>query len=290
MSIFNLGSINVDYFYTLPHLVAAGETLASTSVSAALGGKGANQSVALARAGADVRHAGQIHKGDQGWLDSLLEAGVECSHILATDVPSGHAIVAVDEQTAENQIILSPGCNQALPVDMIAPFLALAQPGDWALAQNEVNLTEAFLSAAARKGLNICYSAAPFVEEITAGLLPFVDLLIVNHLEAEALTSFTGKPIDQHGIQHVIITRGAEGASYKGIAAIAFDLPAMPVKAVDTTGAGDTYLGYVLAALDAGQTIEQAMQIAATASAIQVTRQGASAAIPTRAEVEAFQK
>jgi len=290
MSIFNLGSINIDYIYTLPRLLAAGETLASTSFSAALGGKGANQSIALARAGADVRHAGQLHEADTAWLDGLREAGVDCSHILAADISSGHAVVAVDEQTAENQIILNPGSNQALPAEMIAPFLASAQPGDWALAQNEVNLTEAFLRAAKQKNLHICYSAAPFVADITAGLLPIVDLLIVNHLEAEALTSFTGKPIDRHGIRHVIITQGAKGASYRGSAAAAFDLPAVPVKAVDTTGAGDTYLGYVLAVLDEGQTIEQAMQIAATASALQVTRQGASAAIPTRAEVEAFQK
>ena len=83
----------------------------------------------------------------------------------------------------------------------------------------------------------------PFVADITAGLLPIVDLQFVNHLEAEALTSFTGKPIDRHGIRHVIITQGAKGASYRGSAAAAFDLPAVPVKAVDTTGAGDTYLG-----------------------------------------------
>ena len=221
MSIFNLGSINIDYIYTLPRLLAAGETLASTSFSAALGGKGANQSIALARAGADVRHAGQLHEADTAWLGGLREAGVDCSHILAADISSGHAVVAVDEQTAENQIILSPGSNQALPSELIAPFLASAQPGDWALAQNEVNLTEAFLRAAKQKNLHICYSAAPFAADITAGLLPIVDLLIVNHLEADALTSFTGKPIDRHGIRHVIITQGAKGASYRGSAAAA---------------------------------------------------------------------
>ena len=111
MSIFNLGSINIDYIYTLPRLLAAGETLASTSFSAALGGKGANQSIALARAGADVRHAGQLHEADTAWLGGLREAGVDCSHILAADISSG-------------QIILSPGSNQALRAEMIAPFLA----------------------------------------------------------------------------------------------------------------------------------------------------------------------
>ena len=107
MTIFNLGSINIDYIYTLPHLVTAGETLAATSFQAALGGKGANQSIALARAGADVRHAGRIHVGDDSWLGAMRAAGVDCSHILAGDTATGHAIVAVDTATAENQIILS---------------------------------------------------------------------------------------------------------------------------------------------------------------------------------------
>ena len=98
-----------------------------------------------------MRHAGQLHEADTAWLSGLREAGVDCSHILAADISSGHAVVAVDEQTAENQIILSPGSNQALPSELIAPFLASAQPGDWALAQNEVNLTEAFLRAAKEK-------------------------------------------------------------------------------------------------------------------------------------------
>lgn len=288
MTIFNLGSINIDYIYTLPHLVTAGETLAATSFQAALGGKGANQSIALARAGADVRHAGQIHKGDDNWLAAMRESGVDCRHILTGDIPTGHAIVAVDTQTGENQIILSPCSNQALTDDMMTPFLAEARPGDWALAQNETNLTEPFLHKAKQEGLRICYSAAPFVADITAGLLPLVDLLVVNHIEAEALEAFTGSPLTALDIAHVIVTRGADGATYKGQQGAAFDVPAPKVKAVDTTGAGDTYLGYVLAGLDEGLPVRSAMQVAAKASAIQVTRQGASAAIPSRDEVDAF--
>jgi len=289
MTIFNLGSINIDYIYTLPHLVTAGETLAATSFQAALGGKGANQSIALARAGADVRHAGRIHVGDDSWLGDMRTAGVDCKHILAGDTPTGHAIVAVDAGTAENQIILSPCSNHALTENMVAPFLAAARPGDWALAQNETNLTEPFLQAAKQNGLSVCYSAAPFVADITAGLLPIVDLLVVNHIEAEALEAFTGAPLAALDIAHVIVTRGAAGASYLGQGEARFEVPAPVVEAVDTTGAGDTYLGYVLAGLDEGLAVGEAMQLAAKASALQVTRQGASAAIPQRDEVDAWQ-
>ena len=289
MTIFNLGSINIDYIYTLPHLVTAGETLAATSFQAALGGKGANQSIALARAGADVRHAGRIHQADDGWLADMRDAGVDCAHILSGDLATGHAIVAVDACSGENQIILSPSSNHALTEDMISPFLSSARPGDWALAQNETNLTEPFLHAAKQAGLQICYSAAPFVAEVTAGLLPIVDLLVVNHIEAEALEAFTGAPLTALDIAHVIVTRGAKGASYLGQQDAPFDEPAHPVEAVDTTGAGDTYLGYVLAGLDEGVTVRAAMHQAAKASALQVTRLGASAAIPTRAELDAWQ-
>ena len=288
MTIFNLGSINIDYIYTVPHLVTAGETLAATSFQAALGGKGANQSIALARAGADVRHAGRVHKADENWLADMAEAGVDCAHIQTGQIPTGHAIVAVDANTAENQIILSPSSNHALTGDMIAPFLSSAQPGDWALAQNETNLTDPFLHAAKQAGLQVCYSAAPFVADITAGLLPLVDLLVVNHIEADALEAFTGAPLTALDIAHVIVTRGADGASYLGRQDMPFDVPAAKVKAVDTTGAGDTYLGYVLAGLDEGLPVRAAMHLAAKASAIQVTRPGASAAIPTRNEVEAW--
>ena len=288
MTIFNLGSINIDYIYALPHLVTAGETQAATSFQAALGGKGANQSIALARAGADVCHAGLIHLSDDHWLAEMRTAGVDCQHIQTGDMPTGHAIVAVDASTAENQIILSPCSNNALPEDIITSFLAAARPGDWALAQNETNLTEPFLHTAKQTGLQVCYSAAPFVADITAGLLGIVDLLVVNHIEAEALEAFTGAPLTALDIAHVIVTRGADGASYLGQQDTPFDVPAPQVQAVDTTGAGDTYLGYVLAGLDAGRSVREAMHLAAKASAIQVTRPGASAAIPERDEVDAF--
>jgi ribokinase len=285
MAVYNLGSINIDHIYTMPHLVGPGETLAATSYASALGGKGANQSVAIARAGGVVHHAGMIHSRDDGWLSSMVSAGVNIDHILRGDSPTGHAIVAVDDKTAENQIILAPLSNASLPEELITDFLADAGEGAWALTQNETNLTAPFLREAKSKGLNVCYSAAPFVAEITAALLPLVDLLIVNAVEAEDLSAHCGSPLKDLGIRHLIVTLGGEGARYIGSEG-EFAVPAIPVKAVDTTGAGDTYLGYVLAGIDGGASIADAMKTASHAAAVQVTRPGASAAIPFREELQ----
>ena len=284
MTIFNLGSINIDYIYRLPHLVRAGETLGATHFEAGLGGKGANQSIAIARGGGRVRHGGMLHRHDEAWLAPMVEAGVDVGAVILGDVPSGHAIVAVDA-AGENQIILAPLSNGALPDAMIAPFLTDAAAGDWALAQNETNLTADFLTKAKTRGMQICYSAAPFVAEVVAELLPLVDLLIINAIEAEALTRAIGKPPENLAIPHLIITRGGAGADYFGKDGTRLHTPAIPAEVVDTTGAGDTYLGYVLAGLDNGAEIAEAMRLAAAAASIQVSRLGASAAIPTLNEV-----
>ena len=282
MTIYNLGSINIDHIYTLPHLVRAGETLAATEMQSALGGKGANQSIAIARAGGQVRHGGMINHGDVSWLREMTDAGVETSFIIHSDLPTGHAIVAVDAKTAENQIILSPSCNANIPDDLVARLLGNASSDDWALAQNETNKTADFLKAAKAKDMKICYSAAPFVADITASLLPLVDLLIVNEGEYQDLKSHLGH--GDFGLDHLIITKGGDGAFYKGLDG-EFEIAAHKVGAVDTTGAGDTYLGYVLAGLDQGMDVKAAMEMASTAAAIQVTRLGASAAIPKKSEV-----
>ena len=283
MTIYNLGSINIDHIYTLPHLVRAGETLAATETQSALGGKGANQSIAIARAGGQVRHGGMINQGDASWLDQMIDAGVDTSFVVLGDLPTGHAIVAVDAASAENQIILSPSSNAHIPDQLIEKLLADATAEDWALAQNETNKTADFLQAAKAKGMKICYSAAPFIADITAGLLPLVDLLIVNEGEHDDLKNHLGG--GNFGLDHLIITKGGDGAIYQGVDG-EFAMPAHAVEAVDTTGAGDTYLGYVLAGLDQGMGVKAAMELASKAAAIQVTRLGASAAIPSKTEVE----
>ena len=285
MAIYNLGSINLDYFYHVPHLPKPGETLASTAYHQGLGGKGANQSIAIARGGGQVKHIGLIHEKDSAHIQFMKDVGVDTTHIHSSSHPTGHAIVIIESHTAENQILLMQGANHEISEQMIETALATATEGDWALTQNETNLGDVFLQKAKAKGCQICYSAAPFIKDKLLSLIDIIDLLIVNEGEAEAVTQALGKEPDAWGIPHVIVTKGAEGAYYEGQEGSYF-VPSEKVKAVDTTGAGDTYLGYILAQLSMKQTIKTAMIYAGKAAAIQVTRHGTADVIPALEEIK----
>ena len=285
MTIFNLGSINVDYFYRLPHLVTAGETIAADDLTIGLGGKGVNQSIAIGRAGGDVWHIGALGKANSDYCDVIAEAGVKTDFIELLDMPSGHAIVMVEAASAENQIVIMPAANHAIKDSQVTSALQKAKAGDWALTQNETLVGPEFLRRAKQAGMKICYSAAPFVAETTADLLPLADLLVVNEGEAASLSKLLGKDKSDFGVPHLVITYGANGAEYIGDAG-QFHVESPKVKPVNTTGAGDTYLGYLLASIDAGDDLQAAMMKAAKAAAIQVTREGAADAIPLASELD----
>ncbi len=154
MKVFNFGSINVDMVYRVPHLVQPGETLASLSLETVLGGKGANQSVALARAGVNVHHIGRIGASDQWAAEQMAEAGVGMQAVELIEGPSGHAIIQVDDN-GENSIILHGGANQSFDRDVLEKQLANAESGDWLLMQNECNDIEVAFEIAQRRGLSI---------------------------------------------------------------------------------------------------------------------------------------
>jgi ribokinase len=286
MTVFNLGSINIDLVYTVPHFPAPGETLTTLDHQRTLGGKGANQSIALARAGGDVRHIGATNREDEWLRAEMRGAGVGMSGVQDSSLATGHAIVSVSVD-GENQILLFPGANHDIDMDDANATLDQAGDGDWALLQNETNGGAEFVAAARHRGLKLAYSAAPFDAEITAGLLPHTDLLIVNEGEAEALAAMLGRPATEAGIPHLVITHGGDGADYTGEAG-SFHQPAFDVDVVDTTGAGDCFFGYFLAELAVGVAVPQALRLASAAGALHVTRQGAGAVIPDRADVEAF--
>lgn len=286
MAIWNLGSINGDHVYALPHMPSPGETLAARSLTTGLGGKGANMSVACARAGASVRHIGAVGPDGAWAVDRLRTYGVDTTHIATLDAPSGHAIIAVDDR-GENMILLFPGANRLLPRAHVDAALALAQPGDWFLTQNETNLQTEAASLARSRGLRVAYAAAPFEATAVEAMLPHLDLLILNEVEADQLVDTTGRTIATLGLKDVIVTLGAEGCLWfhEGQES---SFPALRVTPVDTTGAGDAFTGYVLAALDEGAPMPDAIRLATRASALKVTRPGAADAIPTRAEALAF--
>jgi ribokinase len=283
MAVYTLGSINIDHVYRVPHLPKPGETLAADSYTMGLGGKGANQSVAAARAGAPVFHIGAVGP-EGGWaLDQLQGYGVDTSHVARIAVPTGHAIINVDPG-AENAIVLFPGANQQITEDYAAQVLAAAKAGDTLMMQNETSAQAATARLAASKGLRVMYSAAPFEVAALRAVLPYATLLLMNEGEAAELRRALGAMPETD----MVITKGAKGAEWISAMSEPLFVPSFKVTPVDTTGAGDCFAGTIAAALDAGLTPEQAMRRAAAAAAIQVTRPGAAAAMPTRTEVDAF--
>jgi len=153
--------------------------------------------------------------------------------------------------------------------------------------QNETNGAKDFVKAAKARGMKLAYSAAPFEAEIAAELLPDTDLLVVNEGEAQALGEMLGRPPQEAGVPHLVITLGGKGAEYHGGGEI-HRQPAHDVDVIDTTGAGDCFYGYLLAGMAEGGDIKTALANAGAAAALQVSRKGTAAVIPTRSEVDAF--
>lgn len=287
MAIWNLGSINADYVYSVTHIPTPGETLAATDRQVFLGGKGANMSVAAARAGAQVRHIGGVGADGTWAVERLLEWGVDTRHIDQLDVATGHAIIAVDAKS-ENMIILHPGANTEIPQAQLQNALAEAQTQDWFVTQNETNLQRTGTALARKMGLRVAYAAAPFDAERVQAVLAHLDFLILNAVEADQLRQATGQGPETLGVADVVVTLGAGGADwYARGQKTHFD--AIPVDPVDSTGAGDTFTGYLLAGLDQGMPMAQAIGQATKAAALMVTRHGTADVIPDLLEVRQFQ-
>jgi ribokinase len=291
MRILNFGSLNIDYVYRVDHIVRPGETLPGKSYEVYAGGKGANQSVALARAGATVAHAGNVGR-DGAWLpDKLAREGVDVRLIAAGDTPTGHAIIQV-EDSGENAIVLFPGANRQ--VTRAQADRVLAQIEDPArtmlLLQNEVNEVPYLIRRARALGMKVCLNPAPFGLEVRQYPLDEVDILVLNETEAAGLTGMasTDRMLDAMARQwhaaQIILTVGEKGAFYQN-GNQRIEVPADRVQAVDTTAAGDTFVGYFLAALAGGDAVEKCVRFACHAAAICVTRPGAMDSIPHLREV-----
>lgn len=293
MAVFNFGSINIDHVYSVPHFVQPGETLSSSSYQSILGGKGANQSVALAKAGNQVFHVGAIGASDSSFIDQMKDAGVNCDFIRElSDVASGHAIIQVTPD-AENSIILFGGANQAISNDHITSALMTAKPNDWVLLQNETNDIDTVIQEAHKRNLNIAFNPAPMTESVKQLPLNKLTLLVVNEVEAEQLTGESDVEAIKRSLKSdypktkILLTLGKAGVWFVEGNTEEF-CPAFKVKAVDTTAAGDTYIGFFLAAYQSNMTVVDALKYACAASALAVMKAGAAASIPSVDEVTAF--
>ena len=291
MKILNIGSMNLDLVYQLDHIVRPGETEASSGMNVFLGGKGINQSVAAAKAGAVVCHGGMIGEDGQPFLDACREFGVDGSYIRQVPGKSGHAIIQIDKN-AQNSILLFGGANQMLTEEYVDGVLADFAPGDILLLQNEVNLLPYIVDSAFEKGMLIALNPSPFNQALDAVDLKKISLFLLNEVEGNQITGLTDPQAILHKMlslfpgARIVLTLGKDGALY-GDAEVSHFQPVFPVTAVDTTAAGDTFTGYVLAGLCQGLSIPEILKRSAKASAIAVTRPGAVPSIPWREEVEA---
>lgn len=287
--IINFGSINIDHVYRVPHFVKPGETLSSLDLVTGLGGKGANQSAAIARAGVSVAHVGKLSKADMWAAELLASTGVNTDNIELVEGASGHAIIQVDTQ-GENAIVLHGGANQSFSLADIESALNHSQQASHLLMQNETNLLAEAFQLAHAKAMKIVLNPAPMTSNIKDLPLAKLDTLIVNQGEAEALCG--AADIDQIIKEmvalaphtRVVVTLGGDGAILLVNGQVT-RINSPTVDVVDTTGAGDTFVGYFLAGVVEGMNDHDALQRACLAASIAVTRQGAIMAIPDISEV-----
>lgn len=285
MTIYNLGSINLDHVYQLEHMPAPGETLAAKDYSVNLGGKGFNISVALHRAGARVRHIGAVQEKD-GLVQNLLkEFALDQSAITPVETATGHAIIYVDSG-AENQIVIYPGANAAITEEQVDHALADAQPGDWLVLQNETNANQIGLKAARARGMKVALVAAPFDGTLPA-LIEQVDLVSLNETELAAFELAIGAEFHSRPEISFLVTYGSNGAEFVGNGR-STRVAAHKVNAVDTTGAGDTFFGGFMAKYASGGDVKRALEFASAMAALQVQSHGAAVAIPAEADVIDF--
>ncbi len=292
-SVLNFGSINVDYVYTVEHFVRPGETISCQEYRRFAGGKGLNQSIALAQAGAYVYHAGKVGSTDT-WLKTLMEdKGVDTGFVEIISGSSGHAIIQVNA-AGENAIIIVGGANQLMSESDVQRIVADFEPDDYLLVQNEVNAVPLIIQSAKAKGLKIVFNPAPMSADVLNYPIGLVDILIVNETEAHSLTEESEperiyETLNQRFPQiALVLTMGNKGAAYFSPQARFFQ-PAEKVHGVDTTGAGDTFIGFFLAELISTNDPKAALAYATRAAAICVTRHGAADSIPSRRELRTQQ-
>lgn len=273
-----VGSANLDLVATTARHPAPGETLIGHDYSEHPGGKGLNQAVAAARAGSPTRFVGAVGRDDAGQTLTRVagEAGVDTSEVAVVDVSTGRALILVSD-SGENSIVVVPGANELCPE-------GAARAGEVVLAQLEVPLdtVESTFRSAREVGATTVLNPAP-ARPLPPELLDLVDIIVPNEHELDLLGGVSG--LLERGVGTVVVTLGAEGARVHTSEG-AVDIPTLAVDAVDTTGAGDTFCGYLASGLASGLPLESAARRGCLAAALSTTRSGAVPSIPTSAEVE----
>ena len=289
MKILNIGSLNIDYVYQVDHMVAPGETLMAFKRDVYCGGKGLNQSIAMSRAGLQVNHAGCIGAEGMMLTDLLKENDVNVDAVEVLMESTGHAIIQVDA-SGQNCILLYGGANRLLTKEYIDDVLKDYGKDDILLLQNEVNNLDYIIDSAYEKGLQIILNPSPYDSALDACDMTKISLFLLNEVEGKQMTGYE-EPDDIltklskiYPNAKVVLTLGENGSVYQ-YDGERYAQKAYSVDAVDTTAAGDTFTGYFIAGMVEGKSPKECLDLAAKASSIAVTRQGAAPSIPYRNEV-----
>jgi ribokinase len=290
MKILNYGSMNLDRVYSVTHTVRPGETIMAESMTLFCGGKGLNQSIAIAKAGGEIYHAGVLGEDGDILLDMLTRYHVDTTHIKRVTGASSHTVIQVDEQ-GQNCIIVCPGENVHVTDADIDAALSGFAAGDILILQNELDNTPSILRKVAERGLIIVFNPSPVNDLLKTYPLEYVRWFLMNEIEGEAITGET-QPMkmmswmaERYPQASVVLTLGAQGAYCAHEGNLYFQ-PAFKVKAVDTTAAGDTFTGYLVTGLSKNEPIQNILERAARASSITISRKGAADSIPTWQELE----
>lgn len=289
MRILNVGSLNIDYVYEVNNLVKAGETVKVKKLIKTSGGKGLNQSISCSKAGLEVYHLGMIGREGQFLCDELSKNKVKTDYVTYIDDIDGHAIIQVNN-VGQNCILVYPGTNDMLSLDMVRSIIDKFTSKDVLLVQNETNLVSEIIELASNKGMRIAFNPSPISEDILDYPIDKVDWLFVNQTEGEVLSNeyvpinMLERLIQRFPSTEIILTLGINGCMIGNEQGI-WSYPTLDVPVVDTTGAGDTFTGYYLRGILMPIDGVSAAECATIASNIAITRRGASQSIPSIGEV-----
>lgn len=284
MKILNFGSMNIDYVYQVSHMVEKGETLKSSEQNIYCGGKGLNQSIALANAGAKVYHAGLIGSDGDVLTDKLEEHGVDTSLVKYKPCKSSHTIIQVTPE-GDNGILFFCDKELTLEEGEIEELLEPFTEGDYLLVQNEMEQTCEVIRAAKEKGMKVVLNPSPFHENILSFPLDCIDIFMMNEIEGHAFTGHSEPEYILEAMHEsypgavIILTLGEKGAYCLAEDKVIIQA-ACAADPVDTTAAGDTFTGFFLAEYLRTEVLETALAMAAKAAAITVTLPGAADSIP----------
>ena len=267
MKVLNFGSLNVDYVYTVDHMVREGETLSCREMNIFCGGKGLNQSIALAKAGVAVYHAGLIGEDGGILLDALEANGVHAEYVKKLPGKGGHTMLQVDKN-GQNSILVYGGTNREFTREFIDEVLKDFEAGDILMLQNEVNLVPYMIDRAWEKGMKVVMNPSPYDEALDECDFSKISMFLINEIEGAQMTGeqetekILEKLRNDYPKAKVVLTLVEKGSVYQeGEARYRQEI--FPVKAVDTTAAGDTFTGYFISSVIDGLSVPEGLKLAA---------------------------